>query len=358
MIDFLAGAPDVSPVLLASRADYEQVRPYLSERMAHVPIHYLPSCERLIRGTLISTRLVNIERWSGPVDWVYSPKEQAVATHARLAVTLHDVMAFEPHVPGLKRSISMNTLRWQLRIRGILQRADLVATVSEFTRRRLIELFEVRNVERLIVVGNGIADCYFTPSQPSDKNTLAKCGLKREEYLIAVGSLTYRKGGDTILDFAQRVQEKKIPWRFVVTGRLHDPALLERYNALRRSNPEFPLELTGYISDEEQALLLRNALALVFPSRYEGFGIPVPEAMAAGTPVICSRAGALPEVAGNAAIFVDSTERVDEWLNAVDQVVKNSQLRQALIENGRRRAAQFTWKDSGSRLLRAMAERS
>jgi alpha-1,3-rhamnosyl/mannosyltransferase len=182
---------------------------------------------------------------------------------------------------------------------------------------------------------------------------LARFGLEREGYLITVGSLTFRKGGDLLLDLAER-----LPWRLMVTGRRHDPALLERYKALRQAMPEFPLDLPGYVSDEEQAILVRNALAMVFPSRYEGFGIPVLEAMAAGTPVICSRAGALPEVAGNAAVFVETTDRVDEWLQAVRDVADDSRLRRTLAEHGHRRARKFTWQDSGSRLLRAMAELS
>jgi glycosyltransferase involved in cell wall biosynthesis len=358
MIDFLAGAEGIAPVLLATRADYDQVRPFLLERTAQLPIHYLPSAERLIRTALIATRCTNVERWSGAVDWVYSPKEQPVAPgRARLAVTIHDVLAFESHVPGLdRRRMTLPSLRWQFLIRRILKRANLIATVSEFTRRRLIELFSIKNEDRLVVIGNGVGDCYFAPRQPSDEVTLVKFGLVRDEYLTTVGSLTYRKAGDLILELARTLREKKLPWRFVVTGRRHDSELLESYNAMRRSNPDLPLDLPGYVSDEEQAILVRNALAMVFPSRYEGFGIPVLEAMATGTPVVCSRAGALPEVAGDAALVIDSTDRVDEWLNAVREVANNSQLRWDLIENGRRRAAQFTWEDSGSRLLRAMAD--
>lgn len=354
MIEFLAGAAGVSPLLLASRADYDQVRPHLSERTARLPVHYLPSPERLVRTALISTRLVNVERWSGAVDWVYAPKEQPVATRAKLAVTIHDVLAFERHLPGLAQGWRpMTSLRWRLLMQRILERADLIATASEFTRRRLIEIFAVKNEERLTVVGNGVAACYFAPRQPTDNDTLIRFGLEREEYLITVGSLTFRKGGDLLLDLAQR-----LPWRLVVTGRRHDPGLLDRYKALRQSMPEFPLDLPGYVSDEEQAILVRNALAMVFPSRYEGFGIPVLEAMAAGTPVICSRAGALPEVAGNAAVFVETTDRVDEWVEVVRKVADDSQLRQTLSEHGRRRARKFTWQDSGSRLLRAMSDLS
>jgi glycosyltransferase involved in cell wall biosynthesis len=359
MIEFLADAKGVSPLLLASHTDYDQVRPYLSERAAQLPVHYLPSSERLVRAALISTRLVNVERWSGTVDWVYVPKEQPIATRARLAVTIHDVLAFERQLPSVARVWRpMTLLRWRLLMQRILARADLILTASEFTRRRLLELFTVQNEKRLTVVGNGVATCYFEPRQPADNDTLIRFGLETQGYLITVGSLTFRKGGDLLLDLAERLEQDRLPWRLVVTGRRHDAALLERYEALRRSIPAFPLNLLGYVSDEEQAIVIRNALAMVFPSRYEGFGIPVLEAMAAGTPVICSCAGALPEVAGNAAVFVETTDRVDEWLEVVRKVADDSQLRQALTEYGHRRARKFTWQDSGSRLLRAMSNLS
>jgi glycosyltransferase involved in cell wall biosynthesis len=333
------------------------VYPHLLARTAQLPIHYLPSCERLIRAALISTRLVNVERWSGAVDWVYSPKEQPVAARrARLAVTIHDVLAFESYVPGLQRPWRPTTsLRWWLLVRRILQRADLIATVSEFTRRRLIELFSVKNQEKLVVTGNGVADCYFVPRNPTDDETLFQFGLKRGAYLITVGSLTFRKGGDILLDFAERIRRHRLPWRLVVTGRRHDAQLLKRYLRIRQSIPDFPLALLGYITDEQQALLIRNSAAMIFPSRYEGFGMPVLEAMAAGTPVICSRAGALPEVADNAAVFLETIDRIDEWVTVAREVSDNSQLRQNLIDCGRRHVRKFTWQNTGAKLLHAMS---
>src|SRR5579864_8070744 len=105
MAEQVADRRDIAASLLATRADYEQVRPYLNPRLAALPIHFLPGAERLLRTALISTRLFDIERWSGEVDWVYCPKEQPVSTRrARLAVTVHDLLAFEPAVPGLPRT--------------------------------------------------------------------------------------------------------------------------------------------------------------------------------------------------------------------------------------------------------------
>jgi glycosyltransferase involved in cell wall biosynthesis len=357
MAERLAVHEGIAASLLASRSDYDQVRPYLSAALAALPVHYLPPTERLLRTALISTKLVGIERWCGEVDWVYSPKEQPVATRrARLAVTVHDLLPFEPSVAGLKRGVHpLTSLRWRILMRRILERGNLIAIVSEFTRRRLLELFKISEDKRLLVVGNGVAACYFCGRQAEDVEILQRHRLAPENYLITVGGLTFRKGGDLLLDLALKLKERRLPWKIVVTGRRHDRALLDRYRSYNWIVPDFPLDLLGYASNEEQAVLLRNALALVFPSRYEGFGIPVLEAMACGTPVISSRAGALPETAGDAALFVDVFES-EEWLGRVRSLADDSRLRQQLIEAGRRRAAPFTWDRCASRLIGALSE--
>lgn len=359
MAEQLAENDGVSLSLIATRADYAQARPHLSKRLGTVPVHYLPSAERLLRAALIATSLIAIDRWSGNVDWIYSPKEQPVATRrARLAVTVHDVLPFEQNVPGMPRPISRSTvMRWTFLMRRILERAQLIATVSEFTRQRLIELLHVHDENRIVVIGNGVGSTYFLPRRSDDQEVLERHKLEPERYLMSVGSLTYRKGGDLILELAKRIREQRLPWQVVVTGRRHDAELLKRYNSIRAETPDLALHLTGYISDREQAVLLRNAMALVFPSRYEGFGIPVLEAMAAGTPVICRRTAALPEIAGDAAVFVDS-EDVAAWLNQVQAIADSSCERSRLVEAGRDRASTFSWERCAARLVTAMIERS
>jgi glycosyltransferase involved in cell wall biosynthesis len=358
MADRLAGREGVELSLLASRGDYDELRGELSERLALAPVRFLPEPERLLRFALLATKLVAIERWSGEVDWVYCPKEQPVATRrARLAVTVHDVLAFERGLAGLERPFRpVSSLRWRMIMRGILQRADLIATVSEFTRQRMIELFRIKDEGRLVVVGNGVAPCYFSEGQPEDEETLEQYRLDPKGYVITVGSLTFRKGGDLLLDLAQMLRKKRMSLKVVVTGRRHDAGLLQRYRAAKSEMPDLPLELPGYLPDRQQAALLRNALALVFPSRYEGFGIPVLEAMAAGTAVVCSRAAALPEVAGEAALFVDGLE-AGAWLEGIHELNGGSRVRGSLVEAGRIRAREFTWERCASRLLGAMSAR-
>ncbi|MFN2589211.1 MAG: glycosyltransferase family 4 protein, partial [Actinomycetota bacterium] len=106
--------------------------------------------------------------------------------------------------------------------------------------------------------------------------------------------------------------------------------------------------LTGYVSEEDKIGLLGGATALVFPSRYEGFGMPVLEALACGTPVVTSNVSAMPEVAGDAAVFVDPLD-VDSIADGIRRVAEDDELRQRLRRAGPARAAEFTWERTARR---------
>lgn len=354
----VALAEGVTATLLANRADYEQAKSFLPSPLAGARVDYLPGGERLTRALMIGTKLLPVERWCDDAEWVYCPKEQPVATRrARLAVTVHDVLGLEEPIPGLSSVPRASRMRWRLLMRRVLERADLIATVSDFTRRRLIELLGLEDDERVVVVGNGVNEAYFREAVGADGEVLEKYGVASRPYVCLVGSLTYRKGGDLVLDLARQIQQAGLPHRIVVSGRRHDAELLERYRAMKADFGDLPLDLPGYVSDEEQASLLSHASAMLFPSRYEGFGIPVLEAMAAGTPVICSRTGALPEVGGDAAVYLED-ESVGGMLAALRHVEDASNGRVELIEAGRKRAAEFRWAACAERLLGAMRGRS
>jgi glycosyltransferase involved in cell wall biosynthesis len=353
----VAGMAGVSASLLATRSDYSQIRGTLPEPLGVMPVHYLPGAERLTRALMIGTSLLPVERWCGEVDWLYCPKEQPVASRrARLAVTVHDVLGLETQIPGIAPTTRTSRLRWRMLMRKVLERASLIATVSEFTRGRLVELFRLENDPRLVVVGNGVGEAYFRPEARQDPEVLNRYGVAGKPYLCLVGSLTHRKGGDLVLDLAKRLLESKLPHRIIVSGRRHDAELVSRMAEMKSDCPTLPIDLPGYVSDEDQAALLSHSSALLFPSRYEGFGIPVLEAMAAGAPVICSRNAALPEVAGDAALYLDG-ESVDEMLEAVRHVEDYSNGRATMIAAGRRRAAEYTWRACAGRLVAAMRER-
>jgi alpha-1,3-rhamnosyl/mannosyltransferase len=111
---------------------------------------------------------------------------------------------------------------------------------------------------------------------------------------------------------------------------------------------------TGYVDEETLACLYSGAAAVVYPSWYEGFGLPVLEAMACGCPVICSNTSSLPEVAGDAAIFV-GPEDAEGLAHALDTVLDDSALRQSLVQRGLMRAAEFSWENTAARTLEVFA---
>jgi glycosyltransferase involved in cell wall biosynthesis len=187
--------------------------------------------------------------------------------------------------------------------------ADAVVAVSEFTRDELVELLEVPE-ERIRVVPNG-RDPVFRPEGPRVEG----------DYILAVGTLEPRKNLGAAVAAAQLAGVE-----------------LRVAGASGWGGVEVP-GWVGEPSDDELAALYRGARCLVFPSLYEGFGLPVVEAMACGTPVVTSDSGAMAEVAGGAAVLVDprSPEAIAEGIATA------ASRRNELVEAGFARAATYTW---------------
>jgi glycosyltransferase involved in cell wall biosynthesis len=192
-----------------------------------------------------------------------------------------------------------------------VRRAACVLAVSERTRDDLVGTYGVPE-ERIAVVHHGV-DAIFAPG-----------GDAPRDYLLFVGAVQARKDPLAAADAAARVG---LP--LVVAGPVKEPALAEELS--RRG-----ARLTGYVEHSKLADVYRGAACLVLPSRFEGFGLPVLEAMASGTPVVCADEPALREVGGDAAVYA-APGRLGE---AVEQALAD---RARLVEAGRARAALFTW---------------
>jgi alpha-1,3-rhamnosyl/mannosyltransferase len=187
----------------------------------------------------------------------------------------------------------------------VARAARLVIAVSEFTKREVVELLGVP-AERIRVVPNGV-EPVFTPRGPAAEG----------EYVLAVGTLEPRKNLTV-------VQQLDVPLRVVGA----------------RGWGNVPLAgWVGRASDDELAALYRGARCLVYPSLYEGFGIPVLEAMACGTPVVTSRGGATEEVAGGAAVLVNPRDPAAVAAGIEEAVAR----RDELVPRGLERAREFTW---------------
>jgi glycosyltransferase involved in cell wall biosynthesis len=308
---------------------------------ANLPVSLLPGRRSWLEKAWSMAGMPRVDRWCRGADWVYCPMEAYVATaRPRLAVTVHCMNPFERELPWYAMA-GRERRRWQLKLGRAFQKDDvLILAVSEFLKGRLVYLFNIRP-ERIAVVGNGAEPAYYDVEgdTPADAE---------KKYLLVVGGLTQRKGGDETLRVAEILRRRNSGLEIWVAGK-SEP----EYVTAAGAQPNVKhLGYRGVSTGLPQ--LMRGAAALLFLSRYDTFGIPAVEAMAAGTPVIVSQYAGLPEVVGNAGLVVDST-RPDDVVDQILNLVDNHAGRMAWIEKGKRRSQDFTWERCADRLCRILA---
>ena len=232
----------------------------------------------------------------------------------RSVLTVHD-LSFEREPELMRRK---DRLVFRAVVPRSAKRADRVIAVSERTREDLADLYGIPEAS-VAVIPHGV-DPIFTPDESGVDGG----------YLLVVGAVQRRKDPRAAVDAAN---ELGMP--VVIVGPEREPALARE---LRRLGAQ----LRGYVDHEELPALYREATALVVPSRYEGFGLPVLEAMASGTPVVAAPDPALVEVAGDAAVFADQGDLSGAILHALD---RRAELRAA----GLQRASRYSWAEAARR---------
>jgi glycosyltransferase involved in cell wall biosynthesis len=257
----------------------------------------------------------------------------------RALVTAHDLgyRYFPQAHPALARFYLDLTTRFSAR-RAARVVADSHATAGDLTR------FYGTPPEKIRVIYPGVD----VPPPGDIRAARMKYDLP-ERYFLFLGTLQPRKNIARLVAAFRQIRARDPSVSLVMAGGrgwLYDPAWTAGAEGVI---------LPGYIDDDDKGALYRGALALVFPSLYEGFGFPVLEAMHCGTPVICSRSSSLPELAGDAALLIDP-EDTDAIANAMQRLLDDAALRQDLITRGAAQARKFTWEAAGSELLSLIAE--
>lgn len=254
----------------------------------------------------------------------------------------HD-LAFE-RFPGAYRPAQLAYLRWTARRAARVCRTLLA--VSEATRQDLHSLYGV-DPDRVTVVHEGGGEGVPDPGDPKlDAGRLLGFGIDAP-FVLNVGRIEPRKNQLAALEAVERVPGLLL----VCAGAVHDEAMAARLDASPRCR------LLGRVTDPERDLLYRRAEALLFPSLYEGFGIPVLEAMRQGLPVIATRTSSLPEVGGDAVIYVLDARDSEAMAAAVQRLRDEAGLRRRLIAAGRRQAAKFTWDRCAAGVAEAVRSR-
>lgn len=335
VLSCLGKREDVDLTLLVSHRDRESLA---TTQLAGARVKTFPLGVSPMQYLWWATGRPKAESWDARAEWVYCPAESYVPTRKQLAVTVHDVYPFERNLPWAETSAQRQLRwRWRLLFSKILRKADLLLTVSEFTKGRIVELLGFPE-SRVAVVGNGVDSTYFVAANDRDDRRA------EEPYLLVIGGLSLKKGGDRVLDVARLLERQRSPVRIVVAGK-NDPSLSAAAGHLPN------VTLLGYVQQPHLRKLLGNALALLFLSRYEGFGIPVLEAMALQTPVLISDQPALLETAGNAALVVHEASDV---LDICATLKGDSRVSSELLTKGRARAEQFRWDCCAERVKGAL----
>jgi glycosyltransferase involved in cell wall biosynthesis len=263
-------------------------------------------------------------------------------------LVVHDI-AFVRCPEGLDAS---RRLYYRVMTRAWTRKAARIATVSEFSRREIVQVYGVAS-ERIDVVPNGV-NAAFRPLARDEQSAVRGRYSGGADYLLHVGAIHPRKNVVRLLRAFDRFKRNAgRPTKLLLAGRMawrcHD-VLRAHAGMDHRDDVVF----LGYVPATELPRLVGSALALVGVSLYEGFGLPLLEAMASAVPVIASRCGAFEETAGGAALFVDPLD-ADSIGGAMEQVASAPELRRELAERGLERARGFDWDRSAGAVRRALA---
>lgn len=260
--------------------------------------------------------------------------------------TLHDLIfkAYpEYHLPR-------NHLFLQLAMPFFLRRADAIICVSECTRQDALKHYRLPE-EKMWVIHEGVSPRFSPNLSAAELNRVRERFHLPERFLLFVGTIEPRKNLPTLFQAfkALREQAPDLVEELIIVGKqgwLTDAI----YRAVHVNNLTGLVRFVGRVDDRDLPAMYRLASAFVFPSLYEGFGLPPLEAMACGTPVVASNTASLPEVLGEAAILVPPME-VGDWVQALRRVLTDAALRRELVQRGLQRAARFTWHQAASATL-------
>jgi glycosyltransferase involved in cell wall biosynthesis len=274
----------------------------------------------------------------------------------RLVITIHDLILTK--FPSRRASTLSPILYWlknlayRLVISRAVKQAEVVLTVSEFTKRDIIEQLAVP-AAKIVVTYNGVADFSNRRSDKNlpDKQVLLSYNIK-QPYLLYVGNAYPHKNLEWLIRLFKIWSVTHQDFSLVLVGG-HDyfyQRLAKLVANLWNSQTNAPVILPGFVPDEQLAVLYRSAALYIFPSRYEGFGLPALEAMSYGCPVVSSNSSCLPEILGQAAVYFTDNQ-IDSAIMAIDQLLNNPSQRQQIVQQGFEQIKLYSWETCAEQTL-------
>ncbi len=261
-------------------------------------------------------------------------------TSCRSVSTIHDVNFESVDMPKM-RKLSLDFF-----VRNTARLSNHVITVSQFSKNEIVSRLKI-SPEKITVVHEAPLLDPNSPEETESAFILAKHDLKLPYILAFSNSFPHKNISGLLQAYVLAQQKYGLTRQLVLVG--HRPVIKELFSILRKVKPD-SVTFTGYLEHEELRTILRHAELLVFPSFYEGFGLPVLEAMLLGVPVACSNCASLPEVVGNAGIYFDPNS-IEDMAKKISQVVCNPVLQEKLRQAGFDNLKRFSWERAARETL-------
>lgn len=285
------------------------------------------------------SRYLPLDALTGAADVIHYTNHLASFQRAgRAVVTVYDLSILRApqwHPAGRRRLLAAHRLRWSL------ERAAVIAAISSFTRDEIVEILGIP-AERIIVTPLGVEPEFLAAGAREPEPEIALEGVGRGPFILNVATLEPRKNLTRLIQaYALARRRASLPHRLVLAG-MRGWLFEDIFRTVRGLGLEEQVVFPGYLPRGGLPRLMRQSALFVYPSLYEGFGLPPLEAMACGTPTIVSHSSALPEVVGQGALTVDPYD-VEALAEAMCRVLTQPALARELSCLGRERARQFSW---------------
>jgi glycosyltransferase involved in cell wall biosynthesis len=288
------------------------------------------------------------------VDLIYSTHYTIpYLTRIKRVVTFHDMTFYL--FPELHQKIKIFYFRTLIPLS--IKKSSRIITVSEATKTDMVKRFKYLKPGKMKVIHHGV-DLFKENKDRSPEKYLENYGLKAKEFFLFIGTLEPRKNIISIIKAFHHVRQSsekhREKYKLVIVGKkgwFYD----EIFETVKSLHLEEMVVFTGYVSEEEKQALLLKSFLFVYPSFYEGFGIPVLEAMAGGVPVITSNVSSLPEVAGEAALLINPLDW-QEIAAAMLKLLSDQRLYETLSQKSLGQAKKFSWTETAGKTMELFEE--
>jgi glycosyltransferase involved in cell wall biosynthesis len=316
------------------------------EQLRALGPRFQPVAERAGNYSLREQLSVPLALMRNRVDLFHAPHYVvSPLTRCPFVVTIHDCihLRFPQYLPNQMAYHYARTM-----LRSSARRSRRVLTVSQASKQDIVQLLQVPEA-KVEVIPNALDERLATPPTPEDIARVRERYQLQAPFILYTGNIKPHKNVDRLIEAYAVLRRRGVTEaKLLIIG---DD--ISKYPNLRRLVHRHQIHphvrFLGFVSDDMLAILYRLATVFVFPSLYEGFGLPPLEAMAAGTPVITSNVSSLPEVVGDAAILIDPLD-VDALAGAMARVIGDPSLRASLVARGHERVKAFSWERSVTRI--------